>query len=224
MRLLSTKILSQEFRSRLLMHSFSLVEQSFIQIHTLNEPNPIETSFGAFIFTSQNAVNVVLSSPQMLKIIEGKKAYCVGEKTAALLVKNGQKVVKIGQNSSDLAHFLAKNHQNKSFLYFCGKLRTPDLEQILSVHGVAIHPIEVYETQLKNIRLKNHFDGILFFSPSGVRGYAQSNGFENTHSFCLGASTAKEVALHTSNYTVAKEPNESQLLLTLKNHITLHEK
>ncbi|MEC9134721.1 MAG: hypothetical protein VX994_00825, partial [Bacteroidota bacterium] len=63
----------------------------------------------------------------------------------------------------------------------------------------------------------------LFFSPSGVRGYAQSNGFENVHSFCLGNSTAKEVALHTSQYTVAKEPSESQLFLSLKNHITLHE-
>lgn len=223
MRLLSTKILSQEFRHRLLMHQFSLVEQSFIQINPIDKPNQIEISFGALIFTSQNAVNAVLSSPQILKTVKGKKVYCVGEKTAAFLAKNGQKVAKIAQNSSELAHFLVKNHQNESFLYFCGKLRTPDLEEILPAHGVAIHPIEVYETHLKNISLKAHFDGILFFSPSGVRGYALSNGFENTHSFCLGTSTAKEVALHTSNYTVAKEPNESQLLLSLKNHTTLHE-
>lgn len=102
-------------------------------------------------------------------------------------------------------------------------IRIPDLENILSANGIKIQPIEVYDTQLKNQRVKGHFDGILFFSPSGVRGYAQSNGFENTHSFCLGPSTAKEVALYTDDYTVAKEPNESQLLLSLKNHITLHE-
>ncbi len=222
MRLLSTKILSQQFRSSLLMHQFSLVEQSFIQIRPIKKPK-IETIFDLLIFTSQNAVNAVLSSPKLLKMIEGKTAYCVGKKTAALLIENGQKVAKIAQSSSELAYLLVKKHQNESFSYFCGKLRTPDLEEISTSHGMLIQPIELYDTHFKNHSLKGHFDGVLFFSPSGVRGYSFSNGFENTHCFCLGTSTAKEVALHTTDYTVAKEPCESQLLLSLKNHITDHE-
>ena len=104
-------------------------------------------------------------------------------------------------------------------MYCCGKLRTPELEEILPQNNNTIEAVELYETQLKGKRVKGHFDGVLFFSPSGVRGYAQSNGFENTHCFCLGNSTAKEVALHTSQYTVAKEPSESQLLLSLKNRL-----
>ena len=125
MRLLSTKILSHDFRDRLLMHQFSLVEQSFIKISFIENPK-IDQIFDRIIFTSQNAVNAVLSSPEILKMIEGKITYCVGKKTADLLGNNGQKVVKITQNSLELAHFLAKNHQNESFSYFCGKLRTPD--------------------------------------------------------------------------------------------------
>ena len=222
MRLLSTKILPKDFRDLLLMHQFSLVEQSFIKITPLENPK-IDTIFDALIFTSKNAVETVFSSPKIIKMIEGKVAYCVGKKTAMLLDKNGQKVLKIVKNSSELALFLSKNNKYQSFSYFCGKLRIPDLENILSANGIKIQPIEVYDTQLKNQRVKGHFDGILFFSPSGVRGYAQSNGFENTHSFCLGPSTAKEVALYTDDYTIAKEPNESQLLLSIKNHITLHE-
>ena len=222
MRLLSTRILSQDFRDRLLMHQFSLVEQSFIKISFVANPR-IDGVFDSLIFTSQNGVNAVLSTPKILKMIEGKTVYCVGKKTAALLIKNGQKVAKIAQNSLELAHFLAKNHQNESFSYFCGKLRTHDLEEILPANGMSIQPIEVYATHLQDHSLKGDFDGILFFSPSGVRAYAQSNGFENSHSFCLGNSTAKEVALHTSHYTIAKEPSESELLLSLKNHITLHE-
>ena len=97
------------------------------------------------------------------------------------------------------------------------------LAHVIGEARMHIQPIEVYATHLEDHPVKGHFDGILFFSPSGVRGYAQSNGFENTHSFCLGNATAAEVALHTSQYTVAKEPSESQLLLSLKNHITLHE-
>ncbi|MEK9603427.1 MAG: uroporphyrinogen-III synthase [Flavobacteriaceae bacterium] len=222
MRLLSTKILSQEFRSRLLMHQFSLVEKSFIQIIPLKNPL-IDSGAEALIFTSQNAVNLVFSSPKLTAMIEGKTAYCVGKKTAALLIEKGQKVAKTTQNSTELAHFLTKSGINKSFFYFCGKLRTPHLEEVLPAKGIAIQPIEVYETHLIDFNVKGHFDGILFFSPSAVRAYALSNGFENTHSFCLGTSTAQEVALHTEHYTVAKEPNESQLLLLLKNHITLHE-
>jgi uroporphyrinogen-III synthase len=222
MRLLSTKILSQDFKDRLLMHQFSLVEQSFIKISFIENPK-IDQIFDHLIFTSQNAVNAVLSSSKILKMMEGKTIYCVGKKTAALLVENKQKVAKIAQNSAELAHFLIKSHKKESFSYFCGKLRTPDLEEILPTQELHIQPIQVYTTHIQDHPLKSHFDGILFFSPSGVRGYAQSNGFENTHSFCLGNSTAKEVALHTSQYTVAKEPSESQLLLSLKNHITLHE-
>ena len=204
------------------MNQFSLVEQTFIKISFLENPK-IDRIFDRLIFTSRNAVNAVFSCSKIQKMIEGKIIYCVGKKTASLLAENGQKTTKIAQNSLELAHFLAKNYKNKSFSYFCGKLRTPDLEEILPVRGIHIKPIEVYTTHLQEHTIKGHFDGILFFSPSGVRGYAQTNGFENVHSFCLGNSTAKEVALHTSQYTVAKEPSESQLLLSLKNHINLYE-
>lgn len=222
MRLLSTKILSQDFRDRLLFHQFSLVEHSFIQVSQIKTPK-INSVFDSLIFTSYNAVNAVLSSSKISKMIVGKTSYCVGKKTAALLTENGQKVAKIAHNSLELARFLTKKHKNESFSYFCGNLRTSDLEDILPSYGIAINSIEVYETHLNDHVIKGHFDGILFFSPSGVRGYALSNNFDNTHSFCLGTTTAKEVALHTSQYTVAKEPTSSQLLLLLKNHITLHE-
>ncbi|MBL6644761.1 MAG: uroporphyrinogen-III synthase, partial [Flavobacteriaceae bacterium] len=114
-------------------------------------------------------------------------------------------------------------YKNEAFSYFCGKLRTPNLEEILPQNNNTIEAVELYETQLKGKRVKGHFDGVLFFSPSGVRGYALDNNFENTHSFCIGPSTAKEVALYTPNFTVAKTPTESQLLLSIKNHNIPHE-
>ena len=58
MRLLSTKILSQDFRDRLLMHQFSLVEQSFIKITPVENPK-IEIVFDSLIFNSKNAVETV---------------------------------------------------------------------------------------------------------------------------------------------------------------------
>jgi uroporphyrinogen-III synthase len=220
MRLLSTRILSKGFRGRLLLHQFSLVEQSFIQTHPL-ENIDLPPDFDAVIFTSSKAVEVVFSRHEIAEQLGGKPIYCVGKKTAALLAKNDQKVVKIAQNSSELAHFLVKNTKNESFLYCCGKLRTPDLEHILPLHGVVLHAVEVYNTRLLKHKVKGHFDGLLFFSPSAVRAYAVNNDFAETHSFCLGNTTGKEVASHTAQYSVAKSPDEAQLLLSIKKHFTL---
>ena len=44
------------------------------------------------------------------------------------------------------------------------------------------------------------------------------NTFKNTHAFCLGPSTAKEVENYTENFSVAKTPEDTQLLLIIKNY------
>ena len=71
------------------MHKFSLVEQAFIKISFLENPK-IDGIFDRLIFTSQNAVTAVFSSPKIQKMMEGKRFYCVGKKTASLLAENGQ--------------------------------------------------------------------------------------------------------------------------------------
>ena len=216
-RLLSTKILSQGFKNRLLMHSFSLVEQSFIKISPIQNIK-LADSNQAIIFSSQNAVKIALDNPEIKSLVDQKPIYCVGKKTALLLVKNGQKVVKIAQNSSDLAHFILKNHQNESFSFFCGKSRLNDLERVLSVNDIPIQPVEIYETLPQSHIAKGYFDGIIFFSPSGVKGYAIHNFFEDSHCFCLGSTTAKAVRQFTNKLTIAKTPNELQLFLSITKH------
>ena len=99
--------------------------------------------------------------------MEGKRFYCVGKKTASLLAENGQKVTKSCSKFVRISPFFSKNYQNESFSYFCGKLRTPDLEEILPVRGMHIKPIEVYATHLQDHTVKGHFDGILFSVPVG---------------------------------------------------------
>ena len=216
-RLLSTKILSQGFKDRLLMHSFSLVEQSFIKISPIQNLK-LADSNQAIIFSSQNAVKIALNNPEIKSLVDQKPIYCVGKKTALLLVKNGQKVVKIAQKSSDLALFLQKNRQNESFSFFCGKSRVKDLEHVLSVNDIPIKPVEIYETLPHPHIVKGHFEGTIFFSPSGVKGYAIHNSFEDTHCFCLGSTTAKAVRKFTPKLTIAKTPDELQLFYSITKH------
>ena len=121
-RLLSTKILSQGFKDRLLMHSFSLVEKSFIKISPIQNLK-LADSNQAIIFSSQNAVKIAFSNSKIKPLLEGKKYFCVGEKTKCILEENGQKVTKMAQNSAELAHFLEKKYKNEAFSFLCGKRR-----------------------------------------------------------------------------------------------------
>ena len=216
-RLLSTKILSEGFKDRLLMNSFSLVEKSFIKISPIQNIK-LADSNQAIIFSSQNAVKIALDNSEIKSLVDQKPIYCIGKKTALLLVKNGQKVVKIAQNSSDLALFIQKNYKNESFSFFCGKSRVKDLEHVLSVNDIPIQPVEIYETLPQPHIVKGHFEGIIFFSPSGVKGYAINNGFEDTHCFCLGSTTAKAVRKFTPKLTIAKTPDELQLFYSITKH------
>jgi uroporphyrinogen-III synthase len=216
-RLLSTKILSKEFKNRLLVHPFSLVEQSFIQISPIQNPE-LTDSNQAIIFSSQNAVKIALANSKIKSLVDQKPIYCIGKKTASLLAKNGQKVVEIALNSLELAQFIIKNHQNESFSFFCGKSRVYDLEDILSANEIPIQPVEIYETLPQPTIIKGYFDGLIFFSPSGVKGYAIHNGFEETHCFCLGSTTAEAVREFTPKLSIAKTPSESQLFLSITKH------
>ena len=116
MRLLSTKILSLAFKGKLLHHGFSLVEIPFIEIVPL--PYDVTHVEDYLIFTSQNAVRMVFESPDLVQKINGKKTYCVGKKTKALLEEKGQQVIKKGENASELADFLIKTHKKASFSFF----------------------------------------------------------------------------------------------------------
>ena len=216
-RLLSTKKLSEDFKRRLLNHSFNLVELPFIEIRPMIIPKFNLVGDG-IIFSSQNAINIALENKKIRKFISRKRLFCVGHKTAKILEENDQKVFKIAQNASDLANFIVKNHQNRVFLFFCGRLRIIDLEQILSTKDIKLQVVEVYDTILKPHNVQGHFDGIIFFSPSGVKGYAINNKFEDTHCFCIGKTTANSVKDFTTNYTVAKYPSESELFISISNY------
>ena len=126
MRLLATKLLSPNFKTRLIQYGMSLVEYPLIQIDPL--PQDYLSIQSNLIFTSQNAVKLAFKSSEIREQIQSQNCFCVGEKTKLLLEENGQKVIKMHQNASDLAHFLVKNYKNESFSFFCGKRRRPEIE------------------------------------------------------------------------------------------------
>ena len=116
-RIVSTKVLSEDQKLPLLSANFSVIDKDFISIkyHNFN--------FGELndylIFTSQNAVESVLLHKDKDRI-KTKKAFCVGEKTKKLLEQNGFEVVLFSDYAAELASVICNQYVKNSFTFFSG--------------------------------------------------------------------------------------------------------
>ena len=217
MRLLGTKKLSLYLRNRLIQNQFSVVDHSFIHIKPLS--TQIRIAHENLIFTSQNAVKIAFSNSQIKPLLEGKKYFCVGEKTKCILEENGQNVIKKAQNSAELADFFEKNYKNEAFSFLCGKRRRSEIEGFFYTNNSDSEVIEIYDTLLTPKTFNYKFDGILFFSPSAVLSFFKTNSWSpKAHGFCIGKTTASVLENYTKNFSIAKEPNETDLFLSIYNY------
>lgn len=204
--ILSTKKLKLHQRSLLLQAGFSMVEYNAICIDfvSFHAPYTIKNA----IFTSQNAV---LSFFEHYGHLEENQTvfnncFCVGEKTKALLEKNGQKVIKMAEYASGLASYLVENHKNDHFHFFCGNIRSDVIPSTLSNNNISFKEIRVYNTSLQPKKFERQFDAILFFSPSGVRSYCEErSNLTNSKAIfvCIGTTTAQEAKSYTKNVIIS---------------------
>ena len=213
-RLLSTKILRPSQRRRFVDLGVDYIEHNFISIELLpfNEEIPNKP----LIFTSQNAVHAVLNSLKK----ETYECYCVGEKTKQLLIENGQKVLKTTSNATDLGNFLANLAQKQSFLFFTGNERRPAIESALKRGPHTLEIREVYKSSPTSKALGNN-QGILFFSPNGVKSYLQTNALNDQQTFAIGTTTANALEKYTSHIIIARQPSVEHLLVAVKKHLQL---
>ena len=217
MRLLSTKILDFKFKTQIAQIGISIIEYPFIKINSIPLKNFKFQS--SFIFSSQNAVKIAFENTQIKKQTEGKKYFCVGEKTKALLEKKGQKVTKMTHNASDLGYHIIKTCKDETFSFFCGKLRRPEIELFLAREKINLQIHEIYDTVYNSKNINNQFDGVLFFSPSAVNSYFKKNNWTSkVHGFSIGKSTSKTLEKFTKDFTEAKKPNKNELLSILNSH------
>jgi uroporphyrinogen-III synthase len=219
--ILSTKLLTPDQKAILNDDRIHFLEYQAIKIQYRKFQLPDD--FDNYIFTSQNAVEAFIGH---LSNFQGnpqfdKACFCVGEKTKLLLEKNGLKVVKMAPNAADLARFIVKYHKNESFLFLCGNRRNNDLPNILTSNKLHFEEIVVYNTELNHQQFLESFDGILFFSPSGVKSYTATNDIGNSVAFCIGNTTAKEASLLTDSIIVPETPTIENLLEKVTSHYNL---
>ncbi len=219
--ILSTKLLTPDQKTILNEAGIHFQEYEAIKIH--HQEFQLTGDFDYFIFTSQNAVRAFINhTTNFYKKKElGSECFCVGAKTKLLLEENGHKVVKMTHNAAELGHFIIENHKNASFLFFCGNRRNDDLPKILTKDKIHFKEIVVYKTELTPLHFSESFDGILFFSPSGVKSFVLANEVGNSTVFCIGNTTAREAALYTDSIIVADTPVVEDLLKKVTLHYNL---
>lgn len=183
--LLSTKKLKPNQRELLLNAGVNFVAYNAIEIQPVDFILPQKSK--NIIITSQNSAQLIIKKLKG----QGVRCFCVGVKTTALLTENNLKVIKTAQNAADLAYFIRENYENEQFTYFCGKQRRDELPDILNEAGIPCNEVVVYETYLNEQSFDREFDGVLFFSPSGIQAFVKANTTTST-AFCIGETTARE--------------------------------
>ena len=196
---LSTKKLLPNQKELLLNAGIGLVEYDAIKIRFIDfevENRTIENA----IFSSKNAVKAIIQ-----KNIKIRNCFCVGNKTSSLLEKEGYKIVEMAGSSEALANQIITEHSDKEFQFFCGNKRREELPDLLKKSNIRLNETIVYHTDLNPRKFESEFDGILFFSPSGIQSFVQENKV-NTIAFCIGETTAQEAKKHTKNIKIANKP------------------
>ena len=207
---LSTKKLAVNQKELLLNSGIGLVEKDFISIVPLTFE--LTNNFENLIFTSKNAVKAILEHP-LLKEFQSKKVFCVGSKTAKFLAQNNFAVAEFADYGSDLAEIIVKKHKNESFTFFCGRKRNPDLPEQLKQAEVDLTEVEVYDTKPTSKKYDRIFDGLLFFSPSGVQSYSSKNKISDSIAFCIGQTTASEAKKYTEKLIIANKPSVENVVV-----------
>jgi uroporphyrinogen-III synthase len=199
----SIKVLSTK---KLSSHQLGLFNNTSINIETYNAVSIEKQAFkndGQIenaLVTSQNSARLINEANTQIKNV-----FCVGEKTSILLQENNYNVVKTAKNACELADFIIKNNKNDSFVFFCGNIRRDELPDLLAENRIDFSEKIIYKTSLNFQVFNNKFDGVLFFSPSGVQSYIQENSLKNSVVFCIGNTTASEAKKYASNVIVADQ-------------------
>ena len=212
---LSTRKLTSGQRELLLNAGIGMVERDFISIEPLDFS--VEDLPANLIFTSRNSVELFDR-----KFSEGefrnRNIFCVGEKTAALLKSKGYSVKETEDYGADLSRLISEHYRGEEFQFFCGKMRNPDLPEYLRQHKVNFRETYLYNTRFTPSKIDRIFEGVLFFSPSGVQSFCQENSLSESTAFCIGTTTAAEAEKHTRNLVLATKPTIESVIVQVIKH------
>jgi uroporphyrinogen-III synthase len=210
--ILSTKELPLSLLAAAAEQGMDITVAQFIHIQPVAATYSVPEN-SVVVFTSANAVNNVRLIHPTWQI------FCMGGATleALLARRPDAQVTATASNATALAEQIIAQGKISDVVFFCGNIRRNELPDLLHQHHINVQEIVVYETIEAPAVTTNIYDGIFFFSPSGVRSYFTVNTLPaNTVCFAIGNTTAAKLKEYTTNKIITNPdvPSATQMLQT----------
>jgi uroporphyrinogen-III synthase len=173
------------------------------------------------IFTSNNAVRSV--AQYLSSKIPDWTIYCIGNTTYQLSAQyfGKDKIAATGSTASKLAAHILPVINDERIVFFCGNLRRHELPEALRQKRIIVEEIIVYHTAITPVTISEHYDAILYFSPSAATSFFRQNTLpEHTVLFVMGKTTEDTIRQFSKNEVVtAREPDKKELIKSAIRHI-----
>jgi len=218
MKILFTKtidpaLLSTELGEEVFVDCVEVIRTSPVRI------SPFDLKDYSLIFTSARGVSSFFkncfSPSEDFTAKNYNRIYCVGEKTKKELRKNGFGTFKVLRNAEELSKFIVMNCPHEKFLHFCGNIALDVLDRNLPLQNISYRKIVVYHTEEIHPVITEKYHAAVFFSPSGVRSFANRNSFADMKLVSIGETTAAELRKRTSQPVLVSEGNTLKSVLKL---------
>lgn len=213
--ILSTKKLRSNQRQFLTNAGFSVIEADFISISPV--PFRLKHLPNLLLFTSQNAVESVLRN-EKAEDLKQIPSVCVGTKTKQLLEDNGFSVLACKPYATELKTVIENSFRQSTIAFFSGNIRSNVLPDAMTRSGIPFEEYTVYKNSERPVRIEAKTDGILFFSPSGVRSYMKENALSGQMCFCIGTTTAEALKMSSGHIVTAKQQTVESVIIQCIKH------
>ncbi len=176
---------------------------------------PFSGAAVVMVFTSANAVHAIAP----LQLDAGKwDIYCLSGVTSEA-VKNTFRNVAIkavADHATALAHKILEDKSTSRIVFCCGDRRREELPDLLAAHGHDLVQVVVYHTILTPAKVKERYNGVLFFSPSAVTSFLRENELTGDMvCFTIGPTTAASLKGHNVQIVVSDHPDAETLITNM---------
>ncbi len=225
--ILSTKHLDPTARDWALAQDWGLMEMEFIQIEALPLNRSQERRLDAIgpsdlvVVTSENAIKFLPT----IQSTETWRFGCIGHKTRYKVQERfpHNQIRFTADNSRDLAAQIVESKCFGDVYFICAEDHRMELSLLLQKHRIKVETFSVYKTIKQPQKVDHHYDGILFFSPSGVESFFQLNqSIKNTIYAAIGQTTANALENYTKRVIISEAPTQEALLRCVQSYYENH--
>ena len=221
-KILFTKKIDEQLVSNILGGSFYCEYIEAIRIKN-RKVKPFNVRGKSIIFTSVNGVksffeNGFILNQDFTNRLCFNRVYAVGIKTKRELRKYGVNTYKVFSYAYALIDFIINKANEECYIHFCGNLALDLFNNKLPLQNISYRRIVVYDIELLYPEINENYDGIVFFSPSGVRSVLTNNDIGQAKVFAIGRTTEDELKKYNiKNIITNNEANLDGIFYSIKN-------